>query len=160
MAKKKTAKKNHKPTDVWTRCCDLKVRRKDVRSKKLCSLDRGVNFFVLMLEQLGCKTRYSCEGHPSSFYIIFAGAPSVAARIAECSYTIFRVEVEGEVNLFSIRLRADRVDFPEKRRQRLLVLAARKWQRHFGSLKLKHTDAKPAGKTKAKKKKAKRKKKK
>lgn len=77
------------------------------------TLERGVNYFVEKLESLGCKTYWSCEGHPKEFYIVFRAPYKIARRICACGY--FKVEIEccggggpigarNEVNLWSIRL--------------------------------------------------------
>lgn len=50
------------------------------------TLDPGVNFFVLMLNHLGASTRFSCEGHPSGFYVVFAAPYELALRIARQGY--------------------------------------------------------------------------
>src|SRR5947209_7096840 len=47
-------------------------------------LEAGVKFFVLMLEQLGCRTFYSCEGHPCGFYVTFEAPLRTAQAIQGC----------------------------------------------------------------------------
>ncbi len=57
-------------------------------------LDRGVNYFVEVLEQLGCRTYASCSGHGNSedFYILFrVPCYAVAERIVRAGF--FRVEL-------------------------------------------------------------------
>jgi hypothetical protein len=50
------------------------------------NLEPGVKFFVLMIEQLGGKTLYSCEGHPDGFYVTFQAPHALALRIARPGY--------------------------------------------------------------------------
>ena len=139
--KKKAAPKKDPTVDIWTRCCALKVRRKYVLTEKLRALDPGVNFFVLMLEQLGCKATFSHEGNPGRFSIGYVGPAAVGTAIVQCSGGIFRVEFADEVNTFVIYRHADSVKCDGKRHDRSLIAAAKRWQRGFGSLKLKHANA-------------------
>ncbi len=67
-----------------------------------CELERGVNYFVLTLEKMGCKTLWSCEGHPRGFYIVFIGSYEKAVAISGCGW--LGVEVTGDHNQFSLRL--------------------------------------------------------
>lgn len=55
------------------------------------TLERGVNFFILALEQLGAKTNASCEGHPHGFYVWFSCDDRLARRIHDAGY--FAVEM-------------------------------------------------------------------
>jgi hypothetical protein len=48
-------------------------------------LELGVNYFVLKLESLGAKTHWSCEGHPSGFYMVFSAPFALATKIAYAS---------------------------------------------------------------------------
>lgn len=114
---------------VWDRACQLIVERTSPCGLyKKGPLERGVNYFVLMLEQLGATTHYSCEGHPNNFYVMFEAPLSVAERIAECGY--FTVELEGK-KLWSIRTRNLASD---DERIRLLRWAASAWENTLGPL--------------------------
>lgn len=88
-------------------------------------LEPGVNFFVLALEQYGATTHYSCEGHPTGFYVLFEADYALAMQIQAAGY--FSVEIEGE-NLWSIRTRA--VD--EEQKNHVLTHAAEAWAKHLG----------------------------
>ena len=59
------------------------------------SVDPGVNFFVLRLDQLGCETQWSCEGHPSEFYISFTEPPIIAHASQEVGH--FTIELWNTV---------------------------------------------------------------
>jgi hypothetical protein len=50
------------------------------------ALDTGVNFFVETLEKLGVKPRYSCEGHPLNFYVMFKACYDLAYKIANAGF--------------------------------------------------------------------------
>lgn len=83
-----------KPPNPW----DLARKIEVIRGNYLYppkALDPGVRFFVLMLEQLGCKTFYSCEGHPTGFYITFNGRIAIARRIVGCGFMTVTVESDG-----------------------------------------------------------------
>lgn len=101
-------------------------------------LEPGVKFFVLALEQLGCTTRFSCEGHPDGFYIVFAGPLPVAQQVAwlGCfSVTLsgfeYRLGLTGQ-ELFSLRHDQDTGGWNAARKEALLVAAARRWTKAFG----------------------------
>lgn len=83
---------------------------------------------MLMLEQLGATTHYSCEGHPNSFYVEFKAPMALAERIVKCGYLI--VELEGN-NLWSLRINRS---IDELERQEVLRGAAAAWDRFLGPL--------------------------
>lgn len=89
------------PWDVARRTILERIDSMQRRRPVVCKLERGVNYFVLELEKMGAVTRYSCEGHPTGFYITFTCPYRVAVAIEAMGY--FRVEVEGP-RYFSIRL--------------------------------------------------------
>lgn len=123
-----------KPIKTWQQACKLKVYRGGRwpnRDGKMGdgSLEPGVNFFVLMLEKLGCKTFFSCEGHPCSFYVAFSAPYKTALKISQCGF--FSVEVEGK-NYWSIRL-GPHIN-TEKDRKEVLTWAADAWTKNFGPI--------------------------
>lgn len=117
------------PKDVWKQAAKKRIVRRSPCGTYHEPLDRGVNYFVLMLEQLGAETHYSCEGHPNNFYVLFAAGYDVALAIANCGY--FTVEVEGDY-LWSLRL--NRL-VTEEERVRILTNAAKAWEKELGPLK-------------------------
>ena len=78
-----------------------------VRRLKRMELERGVNYFVLALERLGCRTHFSCEGHPNDFYIVFSCNYETAIFIASLGY--FNVELNERDN-WSLRKAYDAED--------------------------------------------------
>jgi hypothetical protein len=98
-------------------------------------LDPGVNIFVLILEQMGLTTRFSCEGHPDGFYISFKSNYKTAIRIRQAGY--FTVEIEGK-NFWSIRVH-ERFDRKNNKREHVdrLRWAAAAWVERFGEPKSK-----------------------
>jgi len=44
------------------------LKRRNELSSDLQALDRGVNYFVLQLECMGIRTRWSCEDHPAHLW--------------------------------------------------------------------------------------------
>jgi hypothetical protein len=116
---------------LWDEYCSRAVVRYDEFGQR-CDLDPGVNYFVLMLEQLGAVTHYSCEGHPSfnkpgSFYVLFTAPMSLALKLQACGF--FNVELEGK-NRWSIRRTFD--DIIQK--EGCLRFAALQWRDHFGRI--------------------------
>ena len=106
------------------------IRGNDLYPPK--ALDPGVRFFVLMLEQLGCKTFFSCEGHPAGFYIMFNGRIAIARRIVRCGFMTVTVEWEG----YRMSLSVDRLVRFSTRKERngFLRAAAESWCQEFGPL--------------------------
>lgn len=89
-------------------------------------IDPGVNFFVAALEMLGAVPRYSCEGHPTNFYVLFDAPMCLAAKILDAGF--FTVELEN-LNQWSIRL--PRVTC-EDERVKVLDWAAKSWSEKLG----------------------------
>ena len=115
-------------TPVWDRARELVVNRSSPCGVYAGPIDPGANYFVLMLEQLGANTRYSCEGHPDNFYVLFDAPVELAERIVECGY--FTVELEGK-RLWSVRTHGFSSDD-----ERITVLrkAAEAWEKKLGPL--------------------------
>lgn len=106
--------------NAWDEAYDLKIYRGGEK------LDPGVNFFVLMLDQLGLPTHYSCEGHPTGFYVTFNASYNEALTIKRVGY--FSVEIE-EKNYWSMR-----TDFPGGHKTDALRWAANAWEEKLGRL--------------------------
>lgn len=142
LPKKPRAKKSVKQRKVnpWDKFCRRKLVRSDPLSLYPNSvLDPGVNFFVLMLEQMGLVTEFSCEGHPerfdgvpvtSQFYLVFRAPMDIAVQIKYTGF--FAVELEGE-DRWSIRRNFDSV----AEKQSCLRMAAIAWENKFGKCKAK-----------------------
>jgi hypothetical protein len=119
----------------WDAARKLKVFRGNPPSP----VDPGVNFFVLMLEQLGCTTADSCEGDPFGFYVTFRGPDPVARAVKDCGWfgvalwrsAEYRLDLESSenANLFGIVL-----PYTTRRRNRTLRRAADSWVETFGPL--------------------------
>jgi hypothetical protein len=106
-------------------------------------IEPGVKFFVLMLEQLGCTTVWSCEGHPAGFHITFRGPPEIARAIVMCGY--FAVAIEDDItangrngyqlNLVEYENRAaywpDRKPWDDEQRIEILRKAATAWVKYL-----------------------------
>lgn len=100
----------------------------------LADLEPGVKFFVLMLEQIGVRTLYSCEGHPGGFYIKFSAAYETALRVARCGF--FVVQLCPKPNCWVIRP-SESVKSYRKRAQ-VLRWAADSWEYNLGRFKMPH----------------------
>lgn len=112
----------------WDRAKDLVLLRSSPCGIYNEELDRGVNYFVLMLEQLKAQPHYSCEGHPNGFYVLFAAPLKLALKIRACGF--FTVELEGK-NRWSIRTRQFR---DEAEHTQFLRMAASQWEEKLGPL--------------------------
>lgn len=123
---------------TWKQARRLRIKRTSPCGIYSDIIEPGVNYFVLMLEQLGAVTHYSCEGHPAGFYIVFAAPIAVAERIKRCGF--FRVELEGKMHrcartyLWSLRADYDE----EENKERALSWAAASWTREFGPVERKN----------------------
>lgn len=116
----------------WDAAKKIKVFRSSP-GYPLADLEPGVKFFVLMLEQLGATTHYSCEGHPRGFYVMFTASYETALRVSACGF--FTVEVCRHV-VWTMRLsERQRIRSP-RRKARLLRRAATNWEDELGKLKL------------------------
>lgn len=93
-----------------------------------CELERGVNFFVLALESMGALTTWSCEGHPTGFYIVFFADYDLALQVSRIGW--FRVEVERRQNCFSMRLPSTSA-FDEESKKQCLRCAALAWKKQL-----------------------------
>jgi hypothetical protein len=78
----------------WDAARKFKLWRISPLSGKAELMEPGVNFFILALESLGLTTFFSCEGHPTGFYVSFNGNTETADRIQKCGW--FRVERHNE----------------------------------------------------------------
>lgn len=128
MAQRKSKFADH----PWDLAAATPLIRQSTPQCKPEVLDLGVAFFVLALEALGAVPRFSCEGHPTGFYVLFAAPYELALNIRKAGY--FSVEVEG-AGTWSIRNLSDefsRTDYSEKDKAWLLRMAAEAWLRHFG----------------------------
>lgn len=103
------------------------------------TIEAGVNFFILGLRHLGATTLFSCEGHPSGFYIVFRSTEKIARRIRSCGY--FSVELENGTRKYSLRLRdverpamrkRDIVLWTEASKAQVLRWASAAWWKAFG----------------------------
>jgi hypothetical protein len=115
-------KGKHTKRNVWDDAAELEIWRGGEK------LDPGVNYFVLMLDQMELPTAYSCEGHPGGFYVTFNGSYEQALAIKQAGF--FAVEIEDDL-YWSIRKQtvqspSDRVD--------ALRWAAQAWEERFGPL--------------------------
>jgi hypothetical protein len=130
MAATKSTKKQQKSVEIstWKQAAKLKLLRVSPLTGQLEELERGVNFFVLMLEKLGGKTQFSCEGHPNGFYVLFTGSYALAKRIKNCGF--FTVEIEGN-NRWSIRTNCPVI---RTQHHNVLTWAAESWNRAFGTI--------------------------
>lgn len=122
----------------WNRAATVQLQRVSSLTGSLELVDRGVTFFVLALEALGAVTKFSCEGHPTSFYVAFEAPYALAERIHSAGF--FRVEVEG-TDYWSIR-RSEASSEPGKPytdadKKRVLRWAAEAWLKRFPT-ELKH----------------------
>jgi len=120
----------------WDQACKLKLERgfESVEiTYPVSTLEPGVNFFILALEELGAKTRFSCEGHPYGFYIAFECSYELALELSQLGS--FTVEV-WKHNVWTIRNTyqeaAFKGEYNEECRTRHLRIATVKWLNHFG----------------------------
>jgi hypothetical protein len=121
----------------WDAAQSTVLIRHDAETVQDTQLEPGVNFFVLMLEQLGATTRFSCEGHPDGFYVVFESSPELARSIAHAGF--FTVEIwEGEAD-YAMRISEHLFEryvgpWNDPARKEHLRLAAARWVERFGSL--------------------------
>ena len=78
----------------WDRWRKRRIVVTDPLTGKPVAIDRGVNFFVQALSNAGAQTRFSCEGHPTGFYVLFEAPLELAMKIRSAGF--FSVELEGK----------------------------------------------------------------
>jgi hypothetical protein len=132
---------HHSKPNVWDKAAALSVRRIDPLGGESVLIDPGVNYFVLMLNQLGYRTFFSCEGHPEDFYISFEAPYQGMFPIADAGY--FSVELSppkwhyGRGDNWNIRLHIREIprgSSPEKSKVDRLRGAASSWEETLGPL--------------------------
>lgn len=127
---------NNNINHVWDQACKLNLVRgyeNDQINYPPSVLELGVNFFILALEELGAKTHFSCEGHPTGFYIAFEAPYPLVVEIAQL--TNMGVEVWRE-NVWTLRNLYDenaRSRYTDHDRKEKLRQAANSWMNYFGS---------------------------
>ena len=128
MATTKNKKKPPEPKkeNIWDDACWLLLHRSSPCGIYSEVIDPGVNYFVLMLEQLGAVTHYSCEGHPDGFYVLFEAPLALAEKIKECGYFTVELENAGRWSIRTRKLKSDR------ERKQLLRWAADSWEKNLG----------------------------
>jgi hypothetical protein len=115
----KKAKGHHTKPNVWDEAGALEVWRGAEK------LDPGVNYFVLLLDQLGLNTYFSCEGHPDGFYVTFGATYDEAFEIKKAGF--FSVEIEGN-EYWSMRRTGRPAEFGDPERVDALRWAAEAWE--------------------------------
>ena len=102
-------------------------------------LDKGVNYFILILEKLGCKTLYSCEGHfhkkhySLQFYISFYASAAIVKKLKRYLFDIAYIEKEN--NRYYQNEYCIRIDFKNyKDKVQKLTKLADNWNKIFGSI--------------------------
>lgn len=128
MSGKRKVKGVYTKRNIWDDAADLEVWRGGEK------LDPGVNYFVLMLDQMGLSTYFSCEGHPGGFYVTFSAPYKWALNLKEAGF--FTVEVEEE-NYWSMRMH---MDHTPSQRVDALRWAADAWEKRLGPLDLDAAD--------------------
>lgn len=120
----------------WDEACKRTVIRENLPVFPAADLEPGVKFFVLMLEKLGCKTLFSCEGHPAGFYILFECTDlSLVRRMADGEFDVEvdRREYTYRLSLAHYQLAAGRA-WSISARDKVLKRIARNWCEKFGAL--------------------------
>jgi hypothetical protein len=114
----------HTKENVWDEAASIEI----FRGGEL--MEPGVNYFILMLEQMGLRTYFSCEGHPNGFYIAFSASYAQALAISDAGY--FTVEVERK-NYWILR---NTTDYTGAEREKLDAMrwGADAWEERFGPL--------------------------
>lgn len=101
-------------------------------------LDKGVNYFILALEKLGCTTCYSCEGHFSKkryipeLYIVFYASKAMILCLKQMLLHICTLEKESE-DEWSLRISFNNA----KDKKEKLTYLADQWNKILGPIKYK-----------------------
>jgi hypothetical protein len=102
----------------------------------MSTLDKGVNYFILALEKLGCKTNYSCEGHFSKkhyipqLYISFSSKKNLSNTVKNILSDIAKLEHDGK-DEYTLR-----IDFKNnKDKIQKLTKLTKQWNKILGPIK-------------------------
>lgn len=112
------------PVKPWDISC------KHVLVRNGHKLEKGVNYFIEVLEQLSCPTYFSCEGHPDGFYIIFRAPYKLACKINNCGF--FNIAISSSMgtgntnNLWNMSIRPD---LDKDSKTALLRWASESWEK-------------------------------
>lgn len=100
------------------------------------ALDKGVNYFILALEKLGCETLYSCEGHfgknkyVPQLYITFIAKRYAILCLKNMLFNIITLE-QDKIKEYTIR-----VDFKNsKDKIQKLTKLSKQWNKELGPIK-------------------------
>jgi len=116
----------HTKPNAWDQAAALQVFRGGEK------LDPGANYFVLMFDQMGLPTRFSCEGHPDGFYVTFFAPYAKALAINRVGYFSVEIERNEAANYWSIRQHM--TDKNERQFVDGFRWAAAAWEKAFGPL--------------------------
>lgn len=119
----------------WDRARKLRLSRKEPGPLgDRFIIEPGVNFFVAMLEQIGCVTYFSCQGHPKGFYVNFRATYSKAVKINQCGF--FSVDISSP-QVWNMHLDDDEAFYGKitrSKHERTLRWAADAWEKGLGKL--------------------------
>lgn len=94
-------------------------------------LEPGVSYFILMLERLGCRTYFSCEGHPNGFYIVFKAQYKTAFALSGIGYFTYEIcnmaGTANRQNMWTLRNTVQRESMQS--RNRALRWASVAWEK-------------------------------
>lgn len=94
------------PKTDWDAACRVRMVRPNVFGGNDL-VEPGAAWFVQWLESVGCRSLFSCEGHPAGFYVDFEGPYEVAHALAGLSrveVSIFRSGLLNGPNLWRMTL--------------------------------------------------------
>lgn len=118
----------------WDTAKKKKLTRNDSISGREITLEPGVNFFVEALERAGAKVRFTCEGHPTGFSIVFDAKYSLALAIIQSGY--FDISMMRQRNRWHLHLngnengaRCVHGKFNHHDRNRILRAACKSWEK-------------------------------
>jgi len=102
---------------------------------RLAKIDKGVNYFVLALEKIGCQTFYSCEGHFNKdkyipqLYITFKTKKHKKRFLQKLLFNVAYLEQDTK-NQYSIR-----IDFlNHKDKIKKLTFLSEQWNKILGPI--------------------------
>jgi len=108
------------------------LTRRDSLSNEKITLEPGVNFFVEELERAGAKVKFTCEGHPTGFGIVFDAGYDLALAIKQRYF--FNIELLCNKQRWIMTLQGSELSIANEKgkfsvfdRNRILRAASRVW---------------------------------
>lgn len=120
---------------TWQNWCERQLVRVDTLTGEEIIIEPGVAYFVDALERLGAEVKFSCEGHPKGFYVLFRASYDTALQVSSAGYFTVELTKGGRWRLSLIGneqgIESDGNHFTIVDKNNILGCAAAVWEHNF-----------------------------